>query len=213
MKKIFITATNTNVGKTYTTCKLIESYAKSGLNVNVLKPIETGVEDLPSDGKELARAMARFYPDTPLSPTDIVPFTFRQPSAPYVAAENNKIDPETLLHAIRENERDCDVLLIEGAGGLYVPIAKDYFMIDLIRDLHVDAVLLVSHCSLGCINDTLLSLNALQSYALPNLCAFNCKEGLKDFQKTSQPYFNDHFFEVLVVDNDIDKIAKLLYNL
>ena len=213
MKKIFITATNTDIGKTYTTCKLIESYAKNSLRVDALKPIETGVKTLPPDGEKLAQTLKRFYPEDAPSVSEIVPFTFKQPAAPYIAAGNEQIDPDTLLHVVRQHQRECDVLLIEGAGGLYVPITQTYFMIDLIKDLDVDAVLLVSHCSLGCINDTLLSLKALQNYNLPTLCVFNCKEGMEDFEKTSKPFFDAAFLEVLHVDKDIDKIAKLLYNL
>jgi dethiobiotin synthetase len=104
------------------------------------------------------------------------------------------------------------VLIIEGAGGLYVPIDGELMMLDLIEKLSAVA-LLVTHCSLGCINDTLLSQKALQSKNIPHAIAFNCRDTDEVFAKISEPYFVQSGMEVLKVASDIEKICDVLYNL
>ncbi len=210
MKKIFITATNTNIGKTYTTQKLLHALAKKGRRVGALKPIETGVATTPPDGALHLQTIQKLNQDAKhLTIDDVVPITYKQPAAPFIAAKAKEIDLHPVFEAMKRFEDVCDVLLIEGAGGLHVPINKEYMMIDLIDDIAPDAVLLVSHCSLGCINDTLLSYKALQNRGHKVVTAFNCKGG-DDFERTSKPYFDAANFPTLQVDEDIDEIAKIL---
>ncbi len=210
MKKIFITATNTDIGKTYTTQKLLQSYAKKGLKVAALKPIETGVTTLPLDGIKHLELVKQLNPAAKkLSIEDVVPLTFTQPAAPFIASGGKKIETKPIFEAIEKFEEICDVLLIEGAGGLYVPINKEYMMLDLIDDIAPQSVLLVTHCALGCINDTLLSYNTLKNKGHDVVTAFNCKKG-DDFEKTSKPYFDAAGFPTLQVDLDIDEIAEIL---
>ena len=210
MKKIFITATNTDIGKTYTSLKLLQVFSDLGYKVAGFKPIETGVEETPLDGlkhftlaKKLNPKLASLHID------DIVPITLSQPAAPFIASGGKTIDLEPIFDGIKKFENRCDILLIEGAGGLFVPINKAYFMIDLIKDLQVDHTLLVTHCSLGCINDTLLSQNALKERNIPFVTAFNCKNR-DGFDKTSKPYFDAIGEDVLIVDKESEKIAKKL---
>ena len=103
------------------------------------------------------------------------------------------------------------MLIIEGAGGLYVPIDAKTMMIDLIKYLKA-TTLLVTHCSLGCINDTLLSSKALLDKNIPHTIAFNCRGTDKSFEEISAPYFSKIGFEVLKVDENIDTICDVLYN-
>ena len=210
MKKIFITATNTDIGKTYTTQKLLRALAKKGLRVGTLKPIETGVIATPLDGALHLQTLQKLNPDAKnLTINDIVPITYEQPAAPFIAAKGAKIDLQPIFKAIEKFEGVCDVLLIEGAGGLYVPINKEYMMCDLIDDVAPDAILLVTHCALGCINDTLLSHNTLKNRGHRVVTAFNCRRG-DGFVHTSKPYFDAVNFPTLQVDHDIDEIAKIL---
>jgi len=109
-------------------------------------------------------------------------------------------------------EKLSDILIIEGAGGLYVPIDDTTMMIDLIKHLNAKA-LLVTHCSLGCINDTLLSEKALKDKNIKYLTAFNCRENDESFEVVSEPYFLETRKKVLKVDREIDTICELLYNL
>lgn len=210
MKKIFITATDTDIGKTYTLLKLLQTFSELGYKAASFKPIETGVKETPIDGLKHFTLSKRLNPKlATLSMKDIVPITMPQPAAPFVANGGKKIDLDPIFSAVKKFENRCDVLLIEGAGGLYVPINEDYFMIDLIRDLHVNSTLLVTHCSLGCINDTILSQKALKEYSIPFVTAFNCKNG-ENFAQTSMPYFNATGENVLIIDKESEKIAKRL---
>lgn len=213
-KRIFVTATNTNIGKTYTTKLLLREYASRGLKVGVIKPIETGVVGgYAEDAEELLEIVKELNTKLwHLEAEDIVPIMYEMPSAPYVASNNTPLDLKKILTKIEELEAFCDIIIIEGAGGLYVPIDDKHMMIDLIQKL--DAVaLLVTHCSLGCINDTLLSKKALEDKKIVHVIAFNCKENDENFSKISEPYFLKTDLRVLKVSNDIDIICDVLYNL
>ncbi len=192
MKKIFITATNTDIGKTFVTCKLLKEYASKGFKVGAIKPIETGVVNgVYLDGDKLLKLQKELNKNLKdITINDVVPISFELPAAPFVASGLKEIDLKPVFESIKKFESLCDLLFIEGAGGLYVPINKDYFMIDLIKDLRVDETLLVTHCDLGCINDTLLSKKALDSYALKHNVYFNCKNGDESFKQISKPYFD-----------------------
>jgi dethiobiotin synthetase len=85
-------------------------------------------------------------------------------------------------------------------------------MIDLIKYFRA-STLLVTHCSLGCINDTLLSSKALLDKKIPHAIAFNCRKNDDSFKEVSLPYFDKIGFEVLKVDENIDTICDVLYNL
>jgi len=213
-KRIFVTATNTDIGKTYTTKLLLKEFAMAGNRVGVIKLIETGVVDgYAPDGEALLECVKELNSEFKnLSVADIVPITYELPAAPFVASNNEKLDLEKLNKAIEKLEKLCDILIIEGAGGLYVPIDGNTMMIDLIK-YYKASTLLVTHCSLGCINDTLLSSKALLDKKIPHTIAFNCRESDSSFAEVSQPYFSKIGFEVLKVDKNIDTICEVLYNL
>ena len=213
-KRIFVTATNTNIGKTYTTKLLLREYASRGLKVGVIKPIETGVVNgYAEDAEELLEVVKELNTKLwHLEAEDIAPIIYEIAAAPFVASNNTSLDLKKILTKIEELEAFCDVIVIEGAGGLYVPIDEKYMMIDLISLLNAKA-LLVTHCSLGCINDTLLSKKALQERKIEHIVAFNCKEGDENFSEISEPYFLKTDFRVLKLSRDIDIICDVLYNL
>jgi len=213
-KRIFITATNTDIGKTYTTKLLLKSFAARGLRVGVMKPIETGVVDgYCPDGSELLDLVRELNPAfNEIDIEDIVPITYELPAAPFVASNNKTLDIEALHVSIAKLEKLCDVLIIEGAGGLYVPVDETYMMIDLIKEFEATA-LLVTHCSLGCINDTLLSKKALEDKNISHIVGFNCKKEDESFLHVSQPYFDKSGFDVYKITDDIDTLSQLLYNL
>lgn len=209
-KRIFVTATNTDIGKTYTTKLLIEAFHRMGFRVGVYKPIETGVMDFPVDGKSLCETASSFNPAlSELTLNDIVPLRFSLPAAPYVASGGQRIEFELLEQALEKIESLCDVVLIEGAGGLFVPIDETSMMIDLPRYFNA-VTLLVTHCRLGCINDTLLNLKALDDAKLPYVWGFNCRESDLSFEQTSLPYFAHRFETLYFIRDDIDAIARSL---
>jgi len=209
-KRIFITATNTNIGKTYTSRLLIEAFSRLNLRVGVYKPIETGVIDFPLDGVSLFETALLYNPSLQtLEIDDVVTLKFPLPAAPFVANEGKSIDFSLFDAALEKIEALCDIVIIEGAGGLMVPIDDTRMMIDLPRYFNA-VTFLVSHCNLGCINDTLLSIQALDAKKLTYLWGLNCHKENEEFIKTSLPYFQHRFYDIYHIESDIDAIAKAL---
>jgi len=193
MQSLFITATGTNVGKTHTTLKLIEALASKGLKVGVYKPIETGVIHTAPDATILLEACQKVNEQfKDLKPLDITAYTFALPAAPFCADTEQTIHIEKIIEKYHELALLCDILLVEGAGGLLVPITKDYNMIDLAKELN-SKVLLVTPSRLGCINDTLLSMEALKSREIDFDWCVNLYEDREDFKKVTQPYYDAVF--------------------
>ncbi|MEA2017458.1 MAG: dethiobiotin synthase, partial [Campylobacterota bacterium] len=153
MKEIyFITATNTDVGKSYASEVFLKRFAKDVKKVGYFKPIETGVVDKPIDGAKLLSITKELNPDFKINIDDIVPYQFKLPAAPFVAKKDTKIDINLIIDKAKELLQYCDILIVEGAGGLMVPIEKDYFMIDLILEFQKklnSKTILISPSNLG----------------------------------------------------------------
>jgi len=206
----FITATNTNIGKTYTTLLLLKAFAKQGFRVGALKPIETGVSDTPSDGKKLLKLSQKLNPDFKnISLDDVVPVTFKLPAAPIVAKTDNSIDFYKIKKAFKKISKVCDIVFIEGAGGLLVPVEKGFFMIDFI-DFFQAKTLLVTSGKLGCINDTLLSINLLNQRNIDFTWCINIKNNYKKFSKTTLPYYKGIFDKIYILQTNKKALIKKL---
>lgn len=191
-KSLFITATNTDVGKTYASEKFLRFFAKQGLKVGYFKPCETGVIDFPVDGNKMLNLVKELNPDFNVNINDVVPYQFKLPAAPYVAKDKNTISLELIKEKKNYLEQFCDILIIEGAGGLMVPIEKDLFIIDLIKELECEAIL-ITPSKLGCINDTLLSINALKSKNINFEFYINLYQDIDTFNSVSKPFLIDYF--------------------
>ncbi len=203
-KSIFITATNTDVGKTYACEKFLRYFAKAGLKVGYFKPCETGVIDFPLDGMKMLNLVKELNPSFKASIDEVVPYQFKLPAAPYVAKENITIDINYLKEKKEFLQSMCDVLIIEGAGGLMVPIEKDLFIIDLIKIFDSEAFL-ITPSKLGCINDTLLSINALKSKNIDFNFYINLYKDIESFEKVSKPFLIDYFGKLNFLD-DLEKL-------
>ncbi len=194
--RLFLTATSTGIGKTFVSARLAEIAHSIGLRPGYFKPIETGVASSPEDGSKLHTLCQELNPNLKDIPLDfVVPYQFALPAAPYVAKRSECIEREILQKRADELESMCDILFIEGAGGLMVPIERDYFMIDLIKDLNAPA-LLVTPSELGCINQTLLSLQALEVRDIPHLWYVNLYKDRDSFFEVTYPFYRDYFGEV-----------------
>lgn len=155
----FITGTDTAVGKTLVTAALARSLKKLGLDVGVMKPVETGVvQGRSSDAVRLARAA-----QVSNSPNFVRPYAFRLPVAPLDAAraERRSIKIATILKAYRALQRQHELLLVEGAGGVHVPMTPTMDVLDLIERLKAPVVV-VGRAGLGGVNHAMLTLNALR---------------------------------------------------
>ena len=191
-KSIFITATNTDVGKTYASEKFLRFFAKNGLKVGYFKPCETGVIDFPLDGTKMLNLTKELNPNFKVSINDVVPYQFKLPAAPYVAKGNSLISLDYIKEKKKYLQQFCDVLIIEGAGGLMVPLEKNLFIIDLIKEFNCEAIL-ITPSKLGCINDTLLSINALKAKNIDFEFYINLYEDKNSFETVSKPFLIDYF--------------------
>ena len=163
---IFITGTDTGVGKTVVTAALAAALAKHGYAVGVMKPIETGVPSSVDAGSDAARLRAAARSSDTL--TEIRPYAFRRPLAPLNAArlEKRTVTVPTIMRAFRTLQLRHEVLLVEGVGGVYVPITSSLNMSDLIYRMKFPAIV-VGRVSLGGINHALLTLHALRRRKIP----------------------------------------------
>ncbi len=160
--QLFVTGTDTGVGKTQASCALLSLLVDAGLRPQGFKPYESGCDSLSAPSDALAmRAAARSELPVEL----LCPHRFRAPLAPGVAARRLGREPDwnTTL-AAWERLRQGPVV-VEGAGGLFVPIDSRRDMIDLITTLQLP-VLLVARAGLGTLNHTALSLRALAERGL-----------------------------------------------
>jgi len=213
-KSIFITATNTNIGKTYTCKFLAEKLYQKGYNVGLFKPIESGVEKVPHDGVELFETFKRVNNNFDLKLEDIVPIQLKLAAAPYVAnLTENKIDFQKIKNSYEKIRDISDIVLIEGAGGLLVPVVENFFMIDFIKYLNIDKTLLITHNSLGCINDTLLNINLLEQKGLKYQWCINQYPAIKeDFEITTLPFYKKINNKIFYLDN-IEELLPEIINL
>jgi len=195
-KTLFITATNTDVGKTYACEKLLIKLANEGFKVGYFKPAETGVTDLPIDGSAMLELTQVLNPQfNAVSINDVVPYQFELAAAPFVAKKETKIDINFLLEKKEYLEQFCDVLIIEGAGGLMVPLEKDLFIIDLIKKFKAHAIL-VCPSNLGSINDTLLSQEALRTRDIDFSWVINLHKDKESFEEVTLPFYEKYFEEI-----------------
>jgi dethiobiotin synthetase len=189
----FITATNTDVGKTYASEQFLKKFAKLGKKVGYFKPIETGVLDEPHDGAKLLKLCQELNPKFQVNIDDIVPIQFKLPAAPFVASGGKYIDIDVIIKKLNYLHNFCDLLIIEGAGGLMVPINKEFFMIDLIQKINPTATYLITPSKLGSINDTLLSINMLKNYHLKHEWYINLYEDKENFDAITLPFYKAYF--------------------
>lgn len=167
-KGIFITGTDTDVGKTVVAGALAMGLKKIGFSVGVMKPVETGCKKV---GKRLIPSDAIFLKKASGSrdSLDLInPYRFEKSLAPSVASELEgvRIDISRILKTFDIMKKRHDIVIIEGAGGILVPVYKDYLFLDLIRDLGLP-VLIVARPWLGTINHTLLTIRCAQEYGIP----------------------------------------------
>lgn len=160
---LFVTGTDTGVGKTEIACGLLRAWRASGRAVAAMKPAQSGVEPgTPTDAERLAAAAATG------DPADLVcPYSFEAPLAPAVAARvaGVEVDLERILAAARELASRHGALLVEGAGGLLVPLTSRETYADLAIALGYP-VLVVARTGLGTVNHTALTVEALRSRGL-----------------------------------------------
>ena len=165
---VVITGTDTGVGKTITTAAIAATFVNAGRRVAVVKPAQTGTTD--GDEWDAATVVRLAEPTTSRTLAD-----FPEPLAPVAAARVAGEDPLTAVLAqlaIRSLAEDHDITLIEGAGGLLVPLGEGgWTLLDLAQALDATAVV-VARAGLGTLNHTALTLEALSARGIPALVVF-----------------------------------------
>lgn len=157
MPGIFITGTDTEVGKTFITALLAQYLIGQDIDVGVMKPISCGPKK-DNDAHLLKKQLQ--LKDT----LDLInPIHLKLPLAPYIAAKllKRKTRLSNIFSAYKKLSKKHDLLLVEGIGGVLVPITKKYLVADLIKDLKIPAII-VSRAGLGTLNHTLLTIEALR---------------------------------------------------
>lgn len=153
-KIIFITGTDTGVGKSLITALLLHHLRQSGVHALAMKPFCSG-------GRADVRLLQALQPGE-LSDTEVNPFYFTQPVAPLVVMnKRNAVRLSQVVQRIRAVQHKCDLLLVEGSGGLMVPLGEGFCVADLIGALDC-RVVVAARNRLGTINHTLLTINALE---------------------------------------------------
>lgn len=201
-RALFITGTDTGCGKTAVGCALARTLRRAGARVRVLKPVETGCAPHPADALALAAAAQD------ASPLDrLCPYRFRLPASPAVAAraegadgaedgEGAMVRLAPIRAALEAARRDADIVLVEGAGGLLVPLAPGLDMAGLAAQLDLP-LLIVARASLGTHNHTLLTLEAARSrsLAVAGVAVSHAQAGLSDAERANL----DHLIATLPV--------------
>ena len=179
MRGVFVTGTDTGVGKTVVAGAICAALTARGERVAAFKPVVTGVDESSAgDRRSADEALApagdtgsgAWPPDHELlagatggwqSPAEVAPYTFGPPLSPHYAASlaGTRVEPERLAEAARAAAVGADALVCEGVGGLLVPLADDYSVRDLARALGLPLVV-VARTGLGTINHTLLTVEA-----------------------------------------------------
>lgn len=167
IKGIFITGTDTGIGKTVIAGGLATVLKERGLNVGVMKPFETGLSKKNGNWELQDGAFLKKTAEVTDSDSLVTPYCFENPLAPYAAAEleNVPIMLEKVHQAFAELISKYQFVLVEGAGGLLVPVKKDYLFANLAKDFNLPVVI-VARSGLGTINHTLLTIRAAQSYGI-----------------------------------------------
>jgi dethiobiotin synthetase len=167
VRGLFVTGTDTGVGKSVLAAAICAGLAAEGRRVAAFKPVVTGLDDPPGDWPPDHELLASV---TGQDPAAVAPWRFGSPASPHLAAElvGTALEPSELLAAARRAGAWADALVCEGVGGLMVPITPGYLVRDLALDLRMPLVV-AARPGLGTINHTLLTLEAARGAGLEPL--------------------------------------------
>ena len=162
-RSIFVTGTGTGVGKTVVTGLLARFLSETGLSTVTQKWVQTGSRGFSEDIAVHLRLMGKSEKDFEAYLPHMAPYTFGFPSSPHLAArlENRAIDTKKILDSFYLLKNDFDAVVVEGTGGLMVPLNRREMVIDICEKARIPVLLVVNN-GLGAINRTILSVEALR---------------------------------------------------
>jgi dethiobiotin synthetase len=167
---LFIAGTDTGVGKTFVTALLTKTMVDQGIDARVQKWVSTGNSRFSEDCVFIYKLLGNKSDeiidgcaDITASGSDIAPYCLPFPASPHLAAEQAGVTIMTgvIQEALFRLESSCEILIVEGVGGVLVPLSRDVLLADLVADLKLP-VLVVARSGLGTLNHTLLTLEALR---------------------------------------------------
>lgn len=165
-KAIFITATDTGVGKTMVSGLLLKFLLEHSIKGGYQKWVSSGDAENPADLVSCLQT-AGIAADPEILDLQ-VPYRFDFPASPHLAAEleNRQVDPEKIISAFMTMTTNHEVLIVEGVGGLLVPLTRNLLLADLLARVQVPTII-VARSGLGTLNHTLLTIEALRSRQIP----------------------------------------------
>ena len=166
MSGVFIVGTDTGVGKTVVAAGLAGAFKSAGVNVGLMKPVATGGAQFSGRLVSLDALFLSEAVGLPIEPDLVNPYCYEVPAAPIVASQDHE---PVNLHVVKERfdtlcERH-DIVIVEGVGGLLVPLSDEFMLPDMIRALNLP-VLVVARASLGTINHSLLTIRCARAAGL-----------------------------------------------
>ena len=167
LKSLFITGTDTDVGKTYVTAGLAVTIRKMGIDVGVMKPFAAGTAQksgFKSEDIEILSNAAQVDDPENLANPQFFPIA----ASPYTAWKNLKIKPKInlVLSNFKKLSKLHSAILVEGMGGIMTPILKNYFVTDLIKEMKIPTVL-VTRTKVGTVNHTIMTVKMCEKYKIP----------------------------------------------
>jgi len=164
LKSYFITGTDTGIGKTCVAAGLVMALKQNNINVGVMKPYATGSK---SNGKFRSDDVQILVDAAQVDdPEELLnPYFFSISASPFSAAKRLgvTIDNKIVLERFKKLQCLHDVMLVEGIGGILTPILANYYVIDLIRDMSLDAIIVTSS-KIGTVNHTLMTCKMCEKY-------------------------------------------------
>ncbi len=167
MKSLFITGTDTDVGKTYITAGLAVVLRKMDVDVGVMKPFAAGSAQKKGYKSEDIEILSRAAQVS--DPEDLMnPQFFKMAASPYTASKNLKVKVriKSVLSSFKKLSKLHSMLLVEGMGGIMTPILKNYFVTDLIKEMRIPAVI-VTRTRVGTVNHTIMTCKMCEKYKIP----------------------------------------------
>jgi dethiobiotin synthetase len=167
VRGLFVTGTGTEVGKTVVAAVIARTLARDGRRVAVFKPAVSGLDEYVDSPVSPDHELLRGAAASDQSDAEIAPYRFGPPVSPHLGAElaGQPIDPARLVAAARDAAAGGEFLVCEGVGGFLVPLTPGYLVRDLARDLRLPVVI-AARPSLGTINHTLLTVEAVRAAGL-----------------------------------------------
>lgn len=167
LNSVFISGTDTDVGKTYVAAGLAVIFRKMGIDVGIMKPFAAGTRQKKGfkseDVEILAKASQTIDPESLVNPQ-----FFPIIASPYTAWKSLRIKPKinTVLSSFKKLSKIHSMMIVEGMGGIMTPILKDYYVTNLIKDMNIPTIL-VTRTKVGTVNHTIMSVKMCEKYKIP----------------------------------------------